>query len=534
MSLTMRVSRSKPLALMAALAIVSSGFADQGKIKDLYPNASAITGARLKAHLEFIASDLMEGRDTPSRGLDTAALYVSTQLKLWGLQPMGDNGGFLQKYGVLKPAVDSAGTSFELGGKARAYGVDFYGMPQGSGTVEGGLVYVGEGYVIPRLGINPYEKVDVKGKVVILNGMSPKGINNDDRRGLAGSLNAFQAAMKYGATGVIFVPNSDNVDSYADHAATSTRPGGVRVEFGKNSAVLPAVSVSPTVAAELLGDESVPVGQIAKNTEARQSTPFALSAAKTVKFTVAINQNRRDAENVVAMLKGTDPKLSAEFVGMSAHLDHLGLQGGDPTKVYNGADDDGSGTVSILELAHAFATGPRPKRSVIFIWHSGEEKGLWGSQYFTTNPTIDLNQMVTDLNIDMIGRSKAAGDTSSKNAVLTGPNEIYVVGASKLSTELGKECVAVNDKMYKLALNYKYDAPTDTERIYYRSDHYNYAVHGIPIAFFFDGVHEDYHRMTDKVEKIDFNKMEMVARTVYGLAWTIGNQKNRLVVDGKN
>lgn len=515
--------RAAILAVLAT-ATFSASFADQGP----YPNAGAITPARLKAHLEFIASDEMEGRDTPSRGLDIAALYVETELKLWGLKPMGDDGGYLQRYGVIKPTVDAAATTLDFAGKPRTYGADFYAMSTDGGSAEGPMVFVGDGYVVPRLGLDPYQKIDVKGKVVVVNGARPKGITRQDRAG--GMLDAFAAAAKNGALGVVVVPNNDSMDFFASRAAASTKVGLPRVEFQAQTSSVPVVVASKDLATEIFAGEKEDYEQILKGADTGETTPFALVASKTIKFHTAVDMQREMAENVVAMVPGSDPKLSAEFVAMSAHLDHLGVRNG---KIYNGADDDGSGTVSILELAHAFATGARPKRSMLFIWHSGEEKGLWGSSYYSGHPTIDLKKMVTDLNIDMIGRSKAPGDTKKANAVLTGPNEIYVVGSYMLSKELGDRCKQVNDKMYKLALNYKYDDPKDTERIYYRSDHYNYASKGIPIAFFFDGVHEDYHQPTDKVAKIDFEKMSKVARTVYGIAWTIGNDRKRLPVDVK-
>jgi len=204
---------------------------------------------------------------------------------------------------------------------------------------------------------------------------------------------------------------------------------------------------------------------------------------------------------------------------------------GSGDRIFNGADDDGSGTVSILEIAHAFLTGAKPKRSLLFVWHCGEEKGLWGSSYYVEHPTVDLKNVVAQLNIDMIGRSKAAGDTNAANKVLTGPDEIYVVGSTKMSTDLQKASESVNADFLKLKFNYKYDDPADQERIFYRSDHYNYARKGVPIIFYFDGVHEDYHRVSDQVERIDFQKMSKVARTVYATGWDLANAARRPVVD---
>lgn len=167
------------------------------------------------------------------------------------------------------------------------------------------------------------------------------------------------------------------------------------------------------------------------------------------------------------------------------------------------------------------------------MWHAGEEKGLWGSRYFTNYPTVPLDKIVAQLNIDMIGRSKKAGDTNPKNRELTGPNEVYVIGSKMMSSELGELSETVNKSYLNLAFNYQYDDPKDPNRFFFRSDHYNYAVKGIPIIFYFDGVHEDYHQPGDSPDKIDYQKMEKVARTVYMTLWEIADRPMRLKVDKK-
>ena len=183
-------------------------------------------------------------------------------------------------------------------------------------------------------------------------------------------------------------------------------------------------------------------------------------------------------------------------------------------------------------MAEALARARQPpKRSIVFVWHCGEEKGLWGSQYFTLHPTVPLNQVVTQLNIDMIGRSKKPGDTEPRNKELSGPNEIYVIGSKMMSTELGAISERVNQGYLNLEFNYKYDDPVDPNRFFFRSDHFNYAQKGIPIIFYFDGVHEDYHRPSDEVSKIDFTKMERVARTVYLTMWDVAELSKRPTVD---
>jgi Zn-dependent M28 family amino/carboxypeptidase len=260
---------------------------------------------------------------------------------------------------------------------------------------------------------------------------------------------------------------------------------------------------------------------------------FPLKPEKQLSLAVKVKSESTATQNVVAVLEGSDPLLKNEYVALGAHYDHVGI--GIPVNgdaIYNGADDDGSGTTALLSMAEALAKADvRPKRSVLFVWHAGEEKGLWGSRYFTDYPTIPLDKVVTQLNIDMIGRSKPEGDTNPMNRELSGPNEIYVIGSKMMSTELGELVENVNRQYLNLTFNYRYDDPGDPNRFFFRSDHYNYARKGIPIVFFFDGEHQDYHRPGDSVDKIDFQKMEKVARTIYLTLWEVANRAERPKVD---
>lgn len=233
----------------------------------------------------------------------------------------------------------------------------------------------------------------------------------------------------------------------------------------------------------------------------------------------------KDSENVVAFIKGAEKP--EEIIVLSAHLDHEGIKAG---KIYNGADDDGSGTVAILEIAEAFklATdgGVRPKRSILFLHVTGEEKGLLGSKYYTENPIFPLENTVANLNIDMIGRV----DNRHKG----NPNYIYLIGSDKLSTELHKISEEMNSKYTNIALDYKYNDDNDPNRFYYRSDHYNFAKHNIPIIFYFNGTHEDYHQPTDTPDKINYEMLETRTRLVFHTAWELANRPNRIVVDKAN
>ncbi|MDC8001456.1 M28 family metallopeptidase [Aequorivita todarodis] len=237
---------------------------------------------------------------------------------------------------------------------------------------------------------------------------------------------------------------------------------------------------------------------------------------------------RRDpqpSENVVAYIKGSEKP--DEVVIISAHLDHVGMD--KEGNVFNGADDDGSGTVSILEIAQAFQQavkdGNGPKRSILFLHVTGEEIGLYGSRYYTENPLFPLENTVCDLNIDMIGRI----DPEKKD----NPNYIYLIGSNKISQELQDVSTEVNNKYTKLELDYKYDDPDDPNRFYYRSDHYNFAKNNVPIIFYFNGVHEDYHKMTDTPDKIEYELMAKRAKLIFLTAWEIANRENRIAIDKK-
>ncbi|MBL4605290.1 MAG: M28 family peptidase [Flavobacteriaceae bacterium] len=233
--------------------------------------------------------------------------------------------------------------------------------------------------------------------------------------------------------------------------------------------------------------------------------------------------NLKDSENVVAFIKGTEKP--DEIVVISAHLDHVGMT--KDGEVYNGADDDGSGTVAVLEIAEAFKKasddGNGPKRSILLLHVTGEEKGLLGSRYYTDNPIFPIANTVTDLNIDMIGR---VDDRHKGN-----PNYVYLIGADKLSTELHNISEAMNKKYTKIDLDYKYNDENDPNRFYYRSDHYNFAQYNVPIIFYFNGTHADYHKTGDTPDKINYEMLENRTRLVFHTAWEVANRTDRIVAD---
>jgi Zn-dependent M28 family amino/carboxypeptidase len=222
-------------------------------------------------------------------------------------------------------------------------------------------------------------------------------------------------------------------------------------------------------------------------------------------------------QNIVALVPGADPGLRGQIVAIGAHYDHLGV--GPPVagdSIYNGADDDGSGTVALLEMAQALAAGPRPRRSVLFVFHGGEEEGLLGSFHFTLRPLVPRDSIVAQLNVDMVGRNA--------------PDSLSIIGAGRISSELDR-IVRRQAEAQGLELDYTFDAPDHPERLYYRSDHYNYAQYGIPVAFFFAGLHPDYHQPSDEIERIDFDKVEKAARLLYRVAWEVANRPEPLERD---
>ena len=509
--------------------------------------AERITAAELKDYLYFVASDEMEGRDTPSRGLDITAKFIAMNLSRWGVRPAGDGGTYFQKINLQRTRINPAQTSVEIAGQQYKYGEDF--LPQltvpgiggsNKGTGTGPLVYVGNGWVVKAKNMDAYQGVDVAGKVMIVAGTGlPRGIGFNDLRGTRGQewSDPTTYGLAHGAKGIIYVPTFQTLAFWDRTRQQAEARGALAVEKFQSpanpAATIPAVVISLPALNGILRGESRSASDIFEKTVAGEpGSAFDLLPSKTATLNVASQTDTVVTQNVVGVWEGSDPVLKNEYVAVGAHYDHVGVGlpvAGDA--IYNGADDDGSGTVSVLALAHAFSQSPRPRRSILFVWHAGEEKGLWGSRYFSENPTVPLPSIVTQLNIDMIGRSKPAGDTKPANAELSGPNEIYVIGAKMMSTELGELSDRVNSSYLNLTYNTKYDDPKDPNQFFFRSDHFNYARKGIPIIFYFDGEHEDYHRPGDEVSKIDYQKMERVARTIFMTGWEVANLASRPKVD---
>lgn len=537
--------RKNLLGLFLVLTFLLPSFALGQTAVKLTPQerqmAETITAAQLKDYLYYVASDEMGGRDTPSVGLDLTAKFIGTLLSRWGFKPAGDNGTFFQKIDLHREVLNAASTTATLAGQNLVYGTDFFANPSAGSLSNVPMVFVGEGWMIKSKNIDPYKDLDVRGKVVVVYGSNfPRGINPQEifasgKRGEAWA-DPVTYARQSGAVGVIGIATPD-IEQNWQRIRTARERGGYSVDKFEEpgNKPLPTIFITPKAAENLFKGETNEFSKIAETFKSSSPLPsFSFSADKTASISIQTTPERAETQNVVAVWEGADPVLKNEYVAVGAHYDHVGTnpnaRGDD--KIWNGADDDGSGTVAVLSIAEALAkAAKRPKRSVLFVWHCGEEKGLWGSAYFNKFPTVDVKQVVAQLNIDMIGRSKKDGDTDKRNAELSGPNGVYVIGSEMMSSTLGAITKGTNEQYLKLGYDYRYDDPNDKNRFFFRSDHFNYAQNGIPIVFWFDGVHEDYHQPGDEPQKIDYEKMEKITRTIFLTLLEVSDLKTRPAVD---
>jgi hypothetical protein len=464
-------------------------------------------------------------------------MYIAQHLKQWGIKPAGDGGTYFQKFPLRRNKIDAQNTRLSLNSQSFVYGEDFLSSFNPASVSESNLVYVSHGWVIKSKNINPYQGIDVRDKIIVVVNSLPKGVTFADLKGKAGEdwMSPPLYAQANGARAVIAFGTFGNLANWQATKWTQTEKGGL--EFGKPQTQLtvPTITVSPRVINALFFGEKTNGGTIYNKAVMQDFVePFELKPTKKINLSVAVKSEATHSQNVVGILEGTDPVLKNEYVAVGAHYDHVGMNpfwnGED--KIWNGADDDGSGTVAVMAMAEAFSKGAvRPKRSILFVWVAGEEKGLWGSEYFTDNPTVPLGSIVAQLNIDMIGRAQKEGDENPTNKLLPKPGEVFLIGSRMMSTELGELSDGVNKAFLNLTFNFKYDDPKDPEQFFYRSDHYNFARKGIPIIFYMDGSHADYHQTSDSIEKIDFVNMEKIARTIFATGWELANRPTRPKVD---
>ena len=492
--------------------------------------AALITGDGLKKQLTIIAGDEMEGRETGTEGQRKAAIYIESQFKAMGLNTVKALNGYQQLYPLYQDSLQKAGLTVD--GKVGEFGKDFITPlnTNETGKFKGKkIIFAGYGIDDPKY--NDYDGLDVKGKVVVFFLGEPKkdgkyiisGTTRGSEWTFPGTSKKLAAAAAKGAIGALVI--NPTQESFNQRAVDNGKKTGVYYPRANNAGKsINYALLSHAYAKTVIGAN---FDTLVKLIKTNQLIDKQWGVAKKLKLAYQFEKYRAtiNASNVVGIIEGTDKK--DEYVFLTAHYDHLGKRDG---KIYYGADDDGSGTCAVIEMANAFAKaaaeGNRPRRTLVFMTVSGEEKGLWGSEYYSDNPFFSLEKTTVDLNIDMIGRV----DTERKTADTL--NYVYVIGHDKLSSDLPGINEGVNNKHTQLVLDYKFDDPNDQNRIYFRSDHYNFARKGIPILFFYDGMLKaDYHKPTDTVDKINWDLYEKRSRMIFHTAWEIANRDEMLKRD---
>lgn len=495
------------ILLSALLLSATMGMAQKG---DPATYASTITAADLKKHLTIIAGPEMEGRNAASEGERKAAAYLESQYKKLGLKP-GNGDSYFQNFPLFQDELSEKKLS--VNGRVFEWDKDYSIAMQLMGSGEfsyNEVIFAGYGIVDSLT--NDYANLNVTGKMVMILESSPNNATPGNPRAVNpySTLGKVNAAVSKGAAGIIIVSKT----GFPRRTPTNTR-GGMSLNKSTPSRVNVA-SVSEEVASALLG-------RTAKISLDEMKGLNKGSYTSELKLTAIKKTNELQSANVIAVLPGTDK--ADEYVFITSHYDHEGIINGE---IYYGADDDGSGTVSVVEIAEAFVTakkkGNGPRRSIVFMNVSGEEKGLLGSRYYSEHPIFPLDKTSVDLNIDMVGRIDPTYKGDSMNYV-------YVIGDDKLSSDLTPITNEINQKYFKMELDRRFNDPNDTNRFYYRSDHYNFAAKGVPIIFYFNGTHRDYHRPTDTVDKINFDLMEKRVQLIYHTAWVIGNKDTMLKRD---
>ncbi|UOQ66673.1 M28 family peptidase [Hymenobacter volaticus] len=492
-----------------------------------------ITQEDLRKHLSVLASDAYEGRETGEKGQKMAADYLAQQFKELGLTGpvQGSDNPYVQHF-TMERSTWAEGGTLKVAGQTYKWLVDFYAVGASPFQQETTVQPLFMGYGIEQEGYSDYAGKDVQGKDLLILLDEPKSADGKPLLGKDGANSKWGTdyrakaalAAEKGARSVFFVdfnPNSNFSKSLGRVSQYVNRPS-ISFKDAKPGTRRSAFFVSPEVGYKLLGSNAAAVTKYM--TSVGQAGKPVAGSFKPAKIVVKAPKKVEDftTENVMGYLEGTDKK--DEVVILSAHYDHIGVINGE---VNNGADDDGSGTVTVLEMAQAFtkakAEGHGPRRSLLFLAVTGEEKGLLGSEYYTDHPIFPLTATVADLNTDMVGRTDK--DHEGKG------DYVYVIGSDKLSSELHEIVLNANAQYTKMDLDFRFNDPEDPNRFYYRSDHYNFAKHKIPVAFFFNGVHDDYHGPGDEVEKIEFPKMEKRAQLVFYAAWEVANRDSRIVVD---
>lgn len=504
------------------------------------PFAATITAADMKSYLTVLSSDEFEGRETGTEGQRKAADFIAAHFEKLGLPMIVEDEGensYFQKIAFTSEKWFNGQIKLRVNKTKYRHLSDFYAFPSANTDLPAyetdQVVFLGYGIDDPKY--SDYEGVNVEGKVIMIYKDEP--INKKGKSHITGTKELsewstdwrrkLEVAYQHGVKAALIIDPQvkENISKYRSTLLSSEMKMG---EGGNpEGRYCNSMFISSTVAKAIVG------GKFKKFVKMRDGIKKTGKPANLALPCALVIQQKKEVKqllgsNVLGYIEGSDPELKNEVVVVSAHYDHLGKRG---NSIYNGADDNGSGTSAVMDIAQAFAKakeeGAGPRRSVLCLLVSGEEKGLLGSEYYSEFPIFPLENTVADVNVDMIGRQ----DKHHNDA-----NYIYVIGADRLSTTLHDINEAANAQYTQLDLDYTYNADDDPNRFYYRSDHYNFAKNGIPSIFFFSGVHEDYHRTSDTVDKIMFEKMEKIGRLIFYTTWELANRDERIEVnvEGRN
>jgi hypothetical protein len=474
----------KKILICVGLLTALSGIAQD---KQAIKYAKTITSEDLKARLTVLASDEFEGRETGKKGQKLAAQYIADKFKEFGLEaPV--NGSYFQTFDLKESALTSVYFRKDDSKKVGFEDFIYYSRAETSG----------EEYIRVVLADADDSQADTYAGAYVAYIVEKLG-------GLEQRINV---AKEAGAVGFMAIISNDNeFGSIMGRYGPYLQRPSLSMKQRDNSADKMIIGSKSLI--------SWMYGKPFEEVKAGESTKLIFNADYL--------DTPIGTENVLGFLKGIEKP--DEILVITSHYDHIGISA--DGQINNGADDDGSGTTSVLELAQAFTTaaakGKGPKRSILFMTVTGEEKGLYGSQYYVENPIFPLENTITNLNIDMVGRV----DDAHKDK----PNFVYVIGSDKLSQELHDLSEEVNKTYVNLELDYTYNDENDPNRFYYRSDHYNFAKNNIPIIFYFNGTHPDYHKPTDTIEKINFDVMLQRAKLVFFTAWEIANRERKITAD---
>ena len=481
--------------------------------------ATSITSAELKEMLYKYASDEFEGRNTGEKGQKMAVEYLKSHYQAMGIPSPLSGDDYFQEVPLEKQKVAEA----KLSVNGKAYNSFEHhlilALSKSMDLNVEDIVYVGHG--IDADNYSDYKGIDVKGKLILAKAGEPKdesgnyvtsGSTEDTKwtNGRQSLSSKREAASKHGAKGLLYLDAAlfSRYSPFYKRQAESGAAGRLSLKSKEEGLMFIMINED--------------LGKALHNDIMNDNTPKMLKTS----MSIAVENKSEEviSENVVAFIKGTEKP--DEIIVISAHLDHEGIKDGE---VYNGADDDGSGTVAVVEIAEAFRmaqkAGHSPKRSILFLHVTGEEKGLLGSRYYTDiDPIFPLKNTVANLNIDMVGRTDPKRKEGDRNYV-------YLIGSDKLSSELHNLSEEVNKKYANVELDYTYNDENDPNRYYYRSDHYNFAKNNVPVIFYFNGTHEDYHKASDTPDKIEYDLLENRARLVFHTAWELANRDNRIIVD---